>query len=80
MVVVGLSLLLSTEFLGKADPMTEIHDMDRVGAGAHLRELAVDTFAFLMPTAPSPLLVCGTAGLPGESDRREAKASWESGG
>ena len=60
--------------------MTEIRDMDQVGAGAHPRELAVDTFAFLMPTAPSPLLVCGTAGLPGERDGREAKASWESGG
>ena len=80
MVVVGLSLLLSTELLGEADPMTELRDMDQVGAGAHPRELAVDTFAFLMPTAPSPLLVCGTAGLPGERDGREAKASWESGG
>ena len=80
MVVVGLSLLLSTELLGEADPMTEIRNMDWVGAGAHPRELAVDTFAFLMPTAPSPLLVCGTAGLPGERDRREAKASWKSGG
>ena len=47
MLVAGLSLLPSTEVLGKADRVTEIHDMDPAGAGVHLCELAVDTFAFL---------------------------------